>query len=68
MSYSLDDFDELDRVQISPACDAWMQGDRFGEVQRVGRRLVHVRLDRSGRVLRLAPRFIYENYRRTIPW
>lgn len=39
-----------DRVQIHPAADAWMQGDRYGEIVRVGNSIVHVRMDRSGRV------------------
>jgi hypothetical protein len=37
------------RVQIHPAADAWMQGDRYGEVVKVGRSIVHVKMDRSGR-------------------
>ena len=38
------------RVKIHPATDAWMQGDRYGEVVKVGRDLVHVRCDTSKRV------------------
>lgn len=41
-----------DRVQIHPASDAWMQGDRYGEVVKVGRSIVHVKMDRHGRVRR----------------
>jgi hypothetical protein len=40
------------RVQVHPGCDCWMQGDRYGVVVKVGRRLIHVRMDRSGRVRR----------------
>jgi len=43
------------RVQAHPATDAWMRGDRFGTVAAVGRKLVHVRMERSGRVLRFGP-------------
>lgn len=43
------------RVQAHPATDAWMRGDRFGTVVTVGRKLVHVRMERSGRVLRFTP-------------
>lgn len=57
---TLDDFDEGQRVQLSPATDAWMMGDMYGQIIKVGRRLVHVRMDRSGRVRRLAPKYIYE--------
>ena len=46
------------RVQIHPAHDAWMRGDRFGTVERIGMRhkgarTVFVRMDRSGRLLRV---------------
>ena len=40
-----------DRVEIHPARDAWMQGDRYGTVEYVGRTVVKVRMDRSGRLL-----------------
>jgi hypothetical protein len=55
---TLADFDEGQRLELHPACDVWMMGDRFGTVVKVGRKLVHVRMDRSRRVLRLAPRFV----------
>lgn len=55
---TLDDFDEGMRVELSPATDAWMMGDRFGVVVRVGRRLVHVKMDRSRRVRKLAPQYV----------
>lgn len=48
------------RVQLSPAADAWMQGDRYGEVVRVGRSIVHVKMDRSGRVRWFHPETIAE--------
>lgn len=40
-----------ERVETHPATDAWMQGDRYGEVVSIGRKYVHVKLDRSGRTL-----------------
>lgn len=50
-----------DRVQAHPATDAWMRGDRYGAVESVGRKRVHVRMDRSGRILRFAPEnLVYE--------
>ena len=46
-----------DRVQLHPACDEWMQGDRYGAVvsvkrTRTGQRKLRivVKLDVSGRV------------------
>uniref|UniRef100_A0AAU8GNY4 Uncharacterized protein n=1 Tax=Mycobacterium phage Pharb TaxID=3136626 RepID=A0AAU8GNY4_9VIRU len=43
------EFAEGARVALRPCSDAWMRGDRFGEVVEVGRTRVYVRLDRSGR-------------------
>ena len=45
------DFTVGERVQTHPATDLWMQGDRYGTVESVGRLRVAVRMDRSGRVL-----------------
>jgi hypothetical protein len=46
------------RVELYPATDAWMRGDRFGEIIAVTCRRGHVRyrvkMDRSGRVLTVA--------------
>ena len=44
------------RVELHPATDAWMRGDRFGTVERIGKRHPHyvfVRMDRSGLVRRV---------------
>lgn len=46
------------RVELHPATDAWMQGDRFGEIVRVGRTTVGVKMDRSGRTRSVAARNI----------
>jgi len=48
------------RVQAHPGTDAWIFGDRYGEVVRVGRKWVHVRMDRSGRTLRFHPQRLLE--------
>lgn len=37
------------RVQTMPHTGAWMSGDRYGTVTKVGRKWLHVRMDRSGR-------------------
>ena len=44
-----------DRVELHPATDAWMMGDRYGVVVKVGRSLYHVRMDRSGRTRKVSP-------------
>ena len=38
------------RVQTQPPCEAWMTGDRFGEIVKIGWKFLHVRMERSGRV------------------
>jgi len=51
------------RVEMHPATDEWMRGDRFGTVERVERTVrlagdpqrVFVRMDRSGRLIRFHP-------------
>lgn len=42
------------RVQAHPGTDTW-SGDRFGTVCKVGRTLVHVRMDISGRTIAFHP-------------
>jgi hypothetical protein len=54
--YALADFSAGQRVETHPATSAWIMGDRYGEVEIVGRKWVHVRMDRSGRVRKFAPR------------
>ena len=51
-----------DRVQLHPATDAWMRGDRFGEIRVVGVSRVTgtpvytIGMDRSDRFLRVQER------------
>ena len=47
------DFVADDRVELHPALDLWMMGDRFGTVIRDARRpyKVQVKLDVSGRTI-----------------
>ena len=45
------------RVELHPALDAWIKGDKFGEVVKVTRNNVHVKLDKSGRVFK--PKLIH---------
>lgn len=51
----LEQFAVGDRVELHPATDRWMRGDRFGTVVKLGRRYVHVALDRSGDTRQFSP-------------
>lgn len=52
---SLDSFKPGMRVELHPGTDQWMSGDRYGEVRKVTRSYVHLRMDVSGRVIRAMP-------------
>lgn len=47
------------RVMAHPGTDAWMQGDRYGTVQKVGRKWIHVKMDNSGKIRKLPPDRLY---------
>lgn len=55
---TLSDFTRDQRVELHPATDQWMRGDRYGTVQVVGYRYVHVRMDRSGSITFAPPNTI----------
>jgi hypothetical protein len=55
MDWQPSDFRPGQRVELHPGHDAWVAGDRFGDVARVGRRMVAVHMDRSGRTLSVHP-------------
>lgn len=44
------------RVQTHPATDAWIFGDRYGTITKIGYKYIHVLLDRSGRTLAFRPK------------
>lgn len=46
------------RVELHPATDAWMSGDKYGEIIKAGKATVLVHMDVSGRDLQLLPRSI----------
>ena len=52
----------LPRVELHPATDRWMMGDRYGTVirdRKVGDRWIYeVRLDKSGKVVRVSDELI----------
>jgi hypothetical protein len=43
------------RVALAPHTDLFMRGARYGTLERVGRKWLHVRLDATGRIVRLSP-------------
>ena len=45
-----------ERVQLHPATDDWMRGDKFGEITKMGTHFVLVKLDKSGRIKRYGPK------------
>ena len=48
------------RVEISPAYDAWMQGARYGEIVKITRKALTVKLDARNKPLRVTrPSGIY---------
>lgn len=48
-------FNVGDRVELAPHLDRWMMGDRFGEIVKIGRRYLQVKLDVSGKVINVVP-------------
>jgi len=64
---SLTQFRVGDRVQLHPATDAWMRGDRYGTVTKITRISLHVLMDRSGRTRKVAADSIYDIYENVGP-
>jgi hypothetical protein len=54
----LSDFEKGDLIELHPATDDWMAGDRFGMVTKVGRKLLHISMDRSGKIKTFLPEFV----------
>lgn len=50
------DFYKGQRVSMHPATDAFMMGDRYGDVVKVGKTKIHVKMDKSGRVRQVSPK------------
>jgi len=57
--FTLASFAVGQRVELSPATDRWMSGDRFGTVEGVGRKLLRIKMDRSGQTAKVSPVNIY---------
>jgi hypothetical protein len=44
-----------ERVSMHPATDAFMMGDRYGTVAKIGKSKIHVKMDKSGRTRLVLP-------------
>ena len=53
--FTANDIGLHDRVELHPATDRWMRGDRYGTVVDGGRKYLRVRMDRSCQLIRVAP-------------
>jgi hypothetical protein len=49
------DFRIGDRVMAGVHTDSWMMGDRYGTVEKIGEKFVHVRMDVSKRCRKFHP-------------
>lgn len=56
--FTVDDFHLGDNVELHPATDTWMQGDRFGIVSKLGRKYVYVLMDRSDTTKQMLPKHV----------
>ena len=52
---TIDTFTIGQRVQLHPALDRWMRGDRYGKVTKITRQTVHVHLWWSGQTRAFQP-------------
>lgn len=43
------------RVELHPGTDAWAMGDRFGDIVKVGKRRLWIKMDRSGKIRKMVP-------------
>ena len=48
-------FQKGDRIQARPATDCWMQGDRFGTVDSIGRKWFWIEMERSCQMRGIPP-------------
>ena len=59
-TYVLADFKVGDRIEVHPATDRWMMGDRYATVVRIGTKNLTVKFDRSNRVMSWHPNAVYD--------
>lgn len=48
MTLYVDNLEPGERVATAPHTDAWMMGDRYGVITKIGPKWIHVRMERSG--------------------
>ena len=53
--FTLKDFTVGMRVELHPGTDLWMRGARYGNVTKIGRKVLHVKLDKLPRAIRVCP-------------
>jgi len=52
---AVSDFRVGDRVELHPLTELWMRGARFGEVKKLGRSLITIEVDVTGKLAKFAP-------------
>ena len=57
--YSLADFRVGQRIHLHPATDQWMQGQRYAQVIKVGRKVITIKTD-AGHTYRVPPKDVGE--------
>lgn len=55
MDLLLELFHVGDRIELAPHLDRWIRGDRYGEIVKIGGRFLHVRMDRSDKIVYVVP-------------
>lgn len=60
--FTIDNFKVGDRVEIHPALDRWMQGDRCGEVVKITPHQIHVKMDVSQQTITGEPAIIVHKH------
>lgn len=53
--YTLNDFRPGNRVEMHPATDLWAMGARYGQIIRIGRQRLVVKLDKLNHTVRVSP-------------
>ena len=60
MTFTIENLKTGMRVQLHPACAYWMAGARFGDIIKIGRKNIRVKLDRIDTPVSVPVGYIYE--------